>query len=84
MIDDVRWAHSIRTQVRELDHTLLHHTLANSQGSDTMSPEDMKIAIVALRGMVTHQGDLIDALVHHITEEKPKTFFGKIRTFFKN
>ncbi len=79
---NLEFAFRTRVQVRELDTALLEDSFTRSMGSDNMSNEDMKIALVALRGVVKTQGELLDALFEHIrvTETKKPWY---IRIFKK-
>lgn len=83
MLEDVRLTHAAVTGKKEVDEALLTHTLHNSYGLDTMTPEDMKIAIVALRGMVMSQGALLDVLCQHLLEDPNETPLDKLKALLK-
>lgn len=82
-VNDLKWTRDRHAQALDLNDTLLNHTLANSQGTDTMTPEDMKIAIVALRGIVNHQAAQIDALFAHLTNTDPTSHLDKLKSLLK-
>lgn len=64
---DLTFVHTVRENVLAMDRDLLEASLAASRGEDTMSDKDMKIAILALRGVCVSQQELIDGLFTYLT-----------------
>ncbi len=66
--------------VTSLDNELYEKAMQPSRGEDTMSPEDMKLAILALRGLINVQQKWIDTLTSEVTTLKTskKTFLQKL------
>lgn len=66
--------------VTSFDHELYEKTMMHSQGEQTMSPEDMKLAILALRGLIKTQQLWIDTLTSEVTNLKisKKTIWQKL------
>lgn len=66
--------------VTSLDNELYEKTMLHSQGEQTMSPEDMKLAIIAMRGMIKTQQRWIDTLTSEVTllKTSKKTIWQKL------
>jgi hypothetical protein len=63
-----------RQGVLDMDEALVADAMKHSQGEQTMSPEDVKLAILGLQNIVVQQRALIDALYIHVQTppvEKP-------------
>jgi hypothetical protein len=80
-ISPLKFGWIARQGVLDLDMDLVSNALKNSQGEETMSPEDMKLCILGLQGVVVQQRALIDALYIHVQTppaEKPKSFIRRL------
>lgn len=79
-MDDLDFAFTTRGPVLDHELALFEACLKNSKGEPSMSPEDTKLALLALQGLAKNQLELIDALRREIAElKKPKkTIFQKL------
>jgi hypothetical protein len=68
----------IREQVIDLDIALIRESLNNSQGQDSMSALDSKMAIVALYGLAQNQQHLINYLFKFLLTEPKQPWYKRI------
>ena len=72
-MDDLEFAFTSRGPVLDHELALIDASLKQSSGEPSMSPEDVKLAVLALQGLAKNQLELIDALHREIRElKKPK------------
>lgn len=79
-MDNIEFMKTALDGVTSLDHELYEKTMLHSQGAQIMSPEDMKLAIIAMRGMIKTQQRWIDTLTSEVTLLKTpkKTIWQKL------
>lgn len=72
-MNNIEFMQTALNDVTSLDHDLFEKTMLRSRGENSMSPEDMKLSIIALRGLITTQQKWIDTLATEVlTLQVPK------------
>lgn len=76
---NLEFAMSSRRQVLEQSNALYKNSLKNSHGTPEMSPEDTKMAVIALHGIIEQQQILIGELANAVSDlQNKKPFWKKI------
>jgi hypothetical protein len=79
-MNDLESSRLTHRQVLEMSSELIENALRNSKGQEDMSIKDVKLCILGLKGIVEHQGTLIETLYDHLNMKSKKSFWTK---FFK-
>lgn len=65
-MNNIEFMQTALNGVTSFDHELYEKTMQHSQGENSMSPEDMKLAIIALHGLIKTQQKWIDTLATEV------------------
>ena len=69
----IEFAKATHTPTLEMLKELYDKSLASSKGKDAMTPQETKLAILALEGTIRHQQALIEVLMAEVTKlQTPK------------
>lgn len=77
-MDNLEFANASRRMVIETFIEVLDKAVANSNGEDSMSPSDMKIAILSLQVVVGHQDELIKTLYAALAQPSKKPWYRRL------
>lgn len=76
-MNELKFVFQSRQQVLDMSAMLLKNSIKESEGQSTMSPDAVKLSLLAIQGTLEHQADVIAALYRQIEkmhEPKPSLF----------
>lgn len=71
-MNELKFVFESRRHVLDMTDDLLKRTMKASNGQPTMSPEEVKLAILAIKGTLEHQADVITAMYRYLEDQNKK------------